>query len=207
MNRSRLLLESRYFLNKSYSLCLSIGISVENNFQPSVLILKKSMSSAVSFSGCEFFEFLKLKNVLVDYFCLISSVEECHNRNIQLENYILKFTEEAGERILKIVVKNGSTCIMLNAESFNSLLLLETLINLKIEQLNQIDVKWYYSSCLHRYLDTLPTQTQLTLQEFILKEKLENKAHDDLITSMLEIILFHEKDIYKDISLIKIYKL
>lgn len=208
MNRTKLLLESRYFLNKSYSLWLSTGISVENNFQPSVLILKKSVSSAVSFTSCEFFELLRnQKTTILDYFSLVSSVEECQNKNIEFENYTLKFTEETSERLLKIISKKGSISVTLNAESFSSILLLETLITHKIDQLNDIDVKWYYSACLHRYLETLPTQTHLTLQEFMLQEKLEKKASDDLISAMLEIVLFHEKDIYKDISLIKIYKI
>lgn len=206
MNRSKLLLESRYFLNKSYSLRLSTGINVENNFEPSVLILKKSVSSAVSFSSCEFIKFLKLKTILLEYFSSIISVEECQNINIQFENYVLKFTEKGGDRILKIVAKKGTVNIALNAESFSNLLVLETLIKHKIEQLRHIDVKSHYSNCLHGYLNTLSTQTHLTLHEFVLKEKLENKASDDLITAMLEILLFHERNIYRDIALIKIYK-
>lgn len=191
-------LESTYFIRQTSSQNIRIGISVLENFLVKFILRDRLVGKGIELYSEEFLNFFVIKNDLMQYFC----TEQEGFKHSYFVNYKLEYSQINEEKIIHIRnEENKNICFTLNLETLINIINMEPLFKAKICYLENLDLKSYYTECLHRYVDE---SGKTNFCNFFLKKYC--KKYDDLSIAMLEIIFYFDKYILKDIQMIKLYR-
>lgn len=193
-----LLVEKVFFLNRSHSKYLSIGVSPSKGFQVVIKICSTRNNQVIQFSEYEWLSFLEKEGMFAN--CLTFQ-NICQNPLWDLEKkYIFERINQ--EVVLKIVdvPRNGE--VYIGKVSFWKMQEIKQLVNLFLEELRILDFQKAYED--FKLLLKRQNCNSLTSKVFNILEEIKPHQPFMIHLALLEYILLHpnliEKDIFKQIS-------
>lgn len=141
--------KTTYFLNKSRTKWVNIGLARQVKFQPIVQIC--SSAEVYTFTENEWLTFLEKQGILVNYFLSPEAITS-NWQPVQTNDYTISFKKVNVTKVIHILkeTEEKSSGIFLASESLFELFDLLRLIQVRIDVLKRQDFNSYYEDILKR---------------------------------------------------------
>jgi hypothetical protein len=182
-----------YFLNKSRSKCVAIGLSPQLSFAPVVKIFGTKNQCAI-FDKNEWNIILEHQGIIENYF----REGDCQWPPIEVGSKKIWFQTIQYKKIIK--VQSYDSELFLGWESITELWSLLSLMNYRIEVLTHENFKGFYSSLIKGIVD-MSGEFKDNIED-VLRQLKETKS--DNVSNMMEVSHFMPEKIIEDLNTAKL---